>query len=62
MDYGKWCTIEGERYMILEIDEDAHTVKVYYRGNGFTFDRSRVSEISDFMLTDAERAALGYAF
>jgi hypothetical protein len=26
------------------------------------FDKSVVSEVSDFLLTDAERAALGYAF
>lgn len=58
--YGKWCTIEGERYMIIDFTET--TVKVLYHGNGYEFDKSRVSEISDFMLTDAERESRGYSF
>ena len=58
--YGKWCTIEGERYMIIDWTET--TVKVLYGGNGYNFDMSRVSEVSDFKMTDAERKEQGFAF
>ena len=59
--YGRWCTVVGQRYMIL--DSRTYVVEVY-KGNGQTawFDKSVVSEVSDFMQTDAERKAVGYAF
>lgn len=60
--YGKWCTVRGERYMITDWDNEAQTVTVFYRGNGYEFDRSEVSEVSDFKETDAERKAKGYAY
>lgn len=67
MDYGQWCTVGGKRYMIL--DADAETVAVYDSAYADTLTKgvaryplSSVSEVSDFMLTDEERKALGYAF
>lgn len=62
LSYGKWCTIEGERYMITDWDNEAQTVTVYYTYSTYTFPRSEVTEISDFKMTDAERKAAGYAF
>jgi hypothetical protein len=60
--YGRWCTVAGQRWMIL--DASKWTVEVYDATEKRIrrFDKSVVSEVSDFLLTDAERAALGYAF
>lgn len=60
--YGRWCTVADQRWMIL--DAGKWTVEVYDSNTkGIArFDKSVVSEVSDFMLTDSERAALGYAF
>lgn len=62
MEYGQWCTVGGKRWMIL--DSSKWTVTVYDSNTqeGVTFDKSVVSHVSDFLLTDADRAALGYAF
>lgn len=62
MEYGQWCTVGGKRWMIL--DEGKWTVEVYDADNKamVRFDKSVVSEVSDFLLTDAERKALGYSF
>lgn len=62
MEYGQWCTVGGKRWMIL--DASKWTVEVYDSNTKgiVRFDKSVVSEVSDFMLTDAERKALGYAF
>lgn len=61
-EYGRWCTVAGKRWMIL--DASKYTVEVYDADEKRIrrFDKSVVSEVSDFLLTDAERKALGYAF
>lgn len=58
--YGRWCTIGGKRYMI--VNRTSWLVFVNTPEGRKHFDKSVVSEVSDFMQTDAERAALGYAF
>lgn len=60
--YGRWCTVAEQRWMIL--DAGKWTVEVYDATEKRIrrFDKSVVSEVSDFLLTDAERKALGYAF
>lgn len=60
--YGRWCTVGGKRWMIL--DAGKWTVEVYDSNTKgiVRFDKSVVSEVSDFLTTDAERRALGYSF
>lgn len=62
LEYGKWCTVRGQRLMIVSWTENTRTVFVSPEVGNRTFDKSVVSEVSDFMTTDAERKALGYAF
>lgn len=59
--YGKWCTVAGKRYMI--VDARRYVVEVYV-GDGECkwFAKEVVTDVSDFMETDAERKAKGYAF
>lgn len=69
LEYGQWCTVGGKRYMIVdwtkwtvvvntsEVNALAHTMCVRK-----SFDKSVVSEVSDFMTTDAERKAAGLSF
>jgi len=61
--YGRWCTVGGKRFMIT--DSTKWSVVVHNSEDPnvpFRFDKSVVSEVSDFMTTDAERKAAGYAF
>lgn len=60
--YGRWCTVAEQRWMI--VDSGRWTVAVYDDNEKRVrlFDKSVVSEVSDFLLTDSQRAALGYAF
>jgi hypothetical protein len=58
--YGKFCTVKGERYMI--VDWTKNTVTVYALGKNHTFAKEVVEEVSDFFLTPKERAGLGFAF
>lgn len=60
VEYGQWCTIGGERYMILNGTPNG-VVVLTDKGKDW-FDKSVVSEVSDFLTTDAQRKALGYAF
>lgn len=60
VEYGQWCTVRGERYMI--ISGTLNGVNVHTDHGKRWFDKSVVSDVSDFLLTDSERAALGYAF
>jgi hypothetical protein len=62
MEYGQWVTYAGKRYMIT--DWTAEDVQLWHseRGTGFWVGRHHVTEVSDFMQTDSERKALGYAF
>lgn len=60
LEYGKWCTVGGKRYMIL--DWTKNRVQVYNGDSRPWFDRSVVTEVSDFQMTDSERKAAGYAF
>lgn len=60
LEYGKWCTVKGERYMI--VDDTKNRVIVFTKDGRKYFDKSVVTEVSDFMQTDAERKAAGYAF
>lgn len=59
--YGRWVTYKGERFMIL--DARTYIVEIYL-GAGETkwVSKRDVSEVSDFLKTDAERKALGYSF
>jgi hypothetical protein len=58
--YGKWCTVKGERYMI--VDWTKNTVTVYALGENKTFAKEVVEEVSDFFLTPKQRAEAGLAF
>lgn len=59
--YGRWVTYNGERFMIL--DARTYIVEIYLgAGEAKWVSKRDVSEVSDFMLTDAERKALGYSF
>jgi hypothetical protein len=60
LEYGKWCTVAGKRYMIT--DWTKNRVQVTRDGGYHWFDRSVVTEVSDFLLTPQERKAAGYAF
>lgn len=69
MEYGQWCTVGGQRYMIVDWTKwtvVVHTEELTPLGTTRTvrksFDKSVVSEVSDFLTTDAERKALGYSF
>jgi hypothetical protein len=60
LEYGKWATYAGKRYMITDwTDED---VQLFREQGGFWVGRKHVTDVSDFKQTDAERKALGYAF
>lgn len=62
LEYGQWCTVRGQRLMIVSWTENTRTVFVSPERGNMTFDKSVVSDVSDFKTTDRERAALGYAF
>lgn len=60
LQYGQWCTIDGHRYMITNWTNES--VEVLHEGSFYTYENEFVSDVSDFMETDAERKAKGYAF
>lgn len=60
LSYGQWVTYAGKRYMVT--DWTAEDVQLFRGEGGFWVGRKHVTEASDFMQTDAERSALGYAF
>lgn len=60
LEYGKWCTVNGERYMI--VDWTKNTVKVYALGANHTFAKEVVTDVSDFFLTTKQRDEAGYVF
>jgi hypothetical protein len=62
LEYGKWCTVSGKRWMITDWTRNSVTVWDADKGQGRQFDRSVVTEVSDFQMTDAERKAKGYVF
>ena len=62
VEYGQWCTVRGQRLMIISGTKNTVTVFISPERGNMTFDKSVVSEVSDFKTTDAERKALGYAF
>lgn len=62
LEYGKWCTVSGKRWMITNWTRNTVTVWDSVNGKSRTFAREVVTEVSDFSQTDAERRALGYAF
>lgn len=48
MEYGKWATYKGTRYMIVDWTEN--TVTLYSpASNCFAVLKSHISEVSDFM-------------
>jgi hypothetical protein len=60
LEYGKWCTVAGKRWMIT--DWTKNSVTVYGIGATHTFAKEVVTEVSDFFLTDKQRNEKGYAF
>lgn len=62
LEYGKWCTVAGKRWMVTDWSKWTVTVWDSQAGADRKFDKSVVTEVSDFMETDAERKAKGYAF
>lgn len=62
LEYGKWCTVRGQRLMIVNWSTNTVTVFVSPERGEMTFDKSVVENVSDFQQTDSERKALGYAF
>jgi len=46
--------VDSGRWTVAVYDDNEKRVRL--------FDKSVVSEVSDFLLTDSQRAALGYAF
>lgn len=60
LEYGKWATYAGKRWMITDwTDED---VNLFRSEQTVTVGRNHITDVSDFMQTDAERRAAGYAF
>lgn len=47
LEYGKWCTVSGQRYMI--VDWTKWTVIVHTSDGRKTFDKSVVTEVTDFL-------------
>lgn len=62
LEYGKWITVAGKRWMVTDWSKNTVTVWDREAGADRKFDKSVVTEVSDFMETDAERKAKGYAF
>jgi hypothetical protein len=62
LEYGKWCTVRGQRLMIVGWTKNTVTVFVSPERGEMTFDKSVVENVSDFKMTDSERRAAGYAF
>ena len=60
LEYGDWCTIDGHRYMIIDWTDES--VIIFHDGDHLEYSNEYVSDISDYMQTDEERQALGYAF
>jgi hypothetical protein len=60
VEYGQWCTVGNTRYMIISGTKNG--VNVHTSEGARFFDKSVVTEISDFYITDRERQELGYAF
>jgi hypothetical protein len=60
VEYGQWCTVRGKRYMIISGTLNGVTVNTDHGRRWF--DKSVVTEVSDFMDTDAERKAAGKVF
>jgi len=62
LEYGKWCTVRGHRYMIVDWTKNTVVVWDGLEMKNRSFDNSVVEDVSDFHLTDSERRAFGYAF
>lgn len=62
IDYGKWCTYNGKRYMITDWSEDKEDVQLFSEGASFWVGAKHLFDISDFMLTPAQRRMAGFAF